>query len=109
MYCILITDINFLLISRCYECGETGHLSYSCPQNLLGDRDPPKKKGKKRKHEQEKTTATNKGQKMCDEENEEDDSDENFEDESLSAAIKYQVLYSQFDKLFCYTSSPILS
>lgn len=81
-----------MLISRCYECGEAGHLSYNCPQNLLGNRDPPKKKGKKRKHEQEKTTATNKGQKMYGEENEEeDDSDENFEDESLSAAIKYQV------------------
>ncbi|KAK3861673.1 hypothetical protein Pcinc_032395 [Petrolisthes cinctipes] len=76
--------------SKCYECGEAGHLSYSCPQNLLGDRDPPKKKSKKRKHEQEKGTNTNKCQKIYSEENDEDDTDENFEDESLSAAIRYQ-------------------
>ena len=22
--------------SRCYECGEGGHLSYECPKNLVG-------------------------------------------------------------------------
>ncbi|VUZ51042.1 unnamed protein product [Hymenolepis diminuta] len=27
--------------SRCYECGETGHLSYVCPKNLLGARPRP--------------------------------------------------------------------
>jgi len=36
---------------RCYECGEEGHLSYVCPHNLLGDRDPPAKKEKKKKNE----------------------------------------------------------
>ncbi|XP_075230165.1 zinc finger CCHC-type and RNA-binding motif-containing protein 1-like [Lycorma delicatula] len=35
--------------SRCYECGEEGHLSYSCPSNALGDRPPPPKKERKRK------------------------------------------------------------
>ena len=35
--------------SRCYECGEAGHLSYKCPKNKLGDREPPKKKQKKQK------------------------------------------------------------
>ncbi|KAG6402253.1 hypothetical protein SASPL_139129 [Salvia splendens] len=32
--------------SRCYECGEEGHLSYECPRNFLGPRErppPPKK------------------------------------------------------------------
>lgn len=32
--------------SRCYECGDEGHLSYECPKNLLGPRErpePPKK------------------------------------------------------------------
>ncbi|XP_004250046.1 U11/U12 small nuclear ribonucleoprotein 31 kDa protein [Solanum lycopersicum] len=32
--------------SRCYECGEEGHLSYECPKNLFGPRErpePPKK------------------------------------------------------------------
>ncbi|XP_024991400.1 U11/U12 small nuclear ribonucleoprotein 31 kDa protein [Cynara cardunculus var. scolymus] len=27
--------------SRCYECGEGGHLSYECPKNQLGPRVPP--------------------------------------------------------------------
>lgn len=35
--------------SRCYECGDEGHLSYSCPSNALGDRPPPPKKERKRK------------------------------------------------------------
>ncbi|CAB4270473.1 unnamed protein product [Prunus armeniaca] len=31
--------------SRCYECGEEGHLSYECPKNQLGPRErpPPKR------------------------------------------------------------------
>ena len=33
--------------SKCYECGEFGHLSYSCSKNVLGDREPPPKKEKK--------------------------------------------------------------
>jgi len=36
---------------RCYECGEEGHLSFVCPNNLLGDREPPLKKEKKKKTE----------------------------------------------------------
>ncbi|XP_002529595.3 U11/U12 small nuclear ribonucleoprotein 31 kDa protein [Ricinus communis] len=27
--------------SRCYECGEIGHLSYECPKNQLGPRERP--------------------------------------------------------------------
>ncbi|CAN1149188.1 U11/U12 small nuclear ribonucleoprotein 31 kDa protein [Linum perenne] len=27
--------------SRCYECGEGGHLSYECPKNQLGQRERP--------------------------------------------------------------------
>ena len=30
---------------------EEGHLSYKCPKNLLGEREPPPKKKKKRKYE----------------------------------------------------------
>lgn len=35
--------------TRCYECGELGHMSYNCTQNVLGDRAPPPKKTRKRK------------------------------------------------------------
>lgn len=35
---------------RCYECGEEGHLSYQCPANVLGHRDPPLKKSHKKNH-----------------------------------------------------------
>ncbi|XP_051138872.1 U11/U12 small nuclear ribonucleoprotein 31 kDa protein [Andrographis paniculata] len=27
--------------SKCYECGEEGHLSYECPKNFLGPRERP--------------------------------------------------------------------
>ncbi|XP_074125677.1 zinc finger CCHC-type and RNA-binding motif-containing protein 1 isoform X1 [Sminthopsis crassicaudata] len=40
---------NYFDKSRCYECGETGHLSYACPKNVLGEREPPKKKEKKKR------------------------------------------------------------
>lgn len=35
--------------SRCYECGEEGHLSYECPKNSLGPRErpAPSKKGRR--------------------------------------------------------------
>ncbi|KAG7164451.1 zinc finger CCHC-type and RNA-binding motif-containing protein 1-like [Homarus americanus] len=77
--------------SRCYECGEAGHLSYTCPKNLLGEREPTKKKSKKRR--EEFGQEGNKSQRLDigdveDEEEEEDD--RNFEDESLSGAIRYQ-------------------
>eukprot|EP01083_Nonionella_stella_P075490 205260_1 len=39
--------------SSCYECGESGHLSYNCPKNVLGDREKPKKKIKKKKMKEE--------------------------------------------------------
>lgn len=33
---------------RCFECGEEGHLSYKCPINVLGTREPPQIKGNKK-------------------------------------------------------------
>ncbi|XP_067123435.1 zinc finger CCHC-type and RNA-binding motif-containing protein 1-like [Centruroides vittatus] len=69
--------------SRCYECGENGHLSYECPNNFLGEREPPKKKEKKRKRKQIEV----------EEEEEEYSDDDEGEDpalESLSSAIQYQ-------------------
>lgn len=34
--------------SRCYECGEGGHLSYECPRNQLGPRERPVPKRSRR-------------------------------------------------------------
>lgn len=34
--------------SRCYECGEEGHLSYECPRNQLGSREQPNPKRARR-------------------------------------------------------------
>lgn len=72
--------------SRCYECGEEGHLSYACPKNLLGEREPPPKKEKKKRK---------KGDEYEDGESDydSDKSDDKTEDpalDSLSAAINYE-------------------
>ncbi|NWI55474.1 ZCRB1 protein, partial [Calyptomena viridis] len=73
---------NYFDKSKCYECGEAGHLSYACPKNMLGEREPPKKKEKKRK----KTVEP-------EEIEEEEESEEEGEDpalDSLSQAIAFQ-------------------
>lgn len=69
--------------SKCYECGEEGHLSYKCPKNLLGEREPPPKKDRKKKKVEDQPEEDEQG----------DDSDDQAEDpalDSLAAAIKYQ-------------------
>lgn len=71
--------------SRCYECGDDGHLSYNCPKNMLGDREPPPKKEKKRKRKYEDDQ-----QPSFADEGEEEEDEEFVEDpyaDSLSAAI----------------------
>lgn len=85
--------------SRCYECGEFGHLSYSCPKNTLGTREPPKKKTKTKKRPSEQADATSKKRKKKkksvadgngdDEDVDDDEEEPEFEDESLSGAIRY--------------------
>ncbi|CAI9613967.1 unnamed protein product [Staurois parvus] len=76
---------NYTDKSRCYECGDTGHLSYACPKNMLGDREPPQKKEKKKR------------KKVVEVEElyvpEEDQSEDEGEDpalDSLSQAIAFQ-------------------
>ncbi|KAM8822304.1 zinc finger CCHC-type and RNA-binding motif-containing protein 1 isoform 2-T2 [Synchiropus picturatus] len=75
---------NYTDKSKCYECGETGHLSYACPKNMLGEREQPKKKDKKKKK---------KKSQQADQVEEEEDSEAEGEDpalDSLSQAIAFQ-------------------
>ncbi|XP_042367557.1 zinc finger CCHC-type and RNA-binding motif-containing protein 1 [Plectropomus leopardus] len=74
---------NYTDKSRCYECGDTGHLSYACPKNILGEREPPKKKEKKKKNRPQQPEHVE----------EEEESEEEGEDpklDSLSQAIAFQ-------------------
>uniref|UniRef100_A0A8C5BRG0 Zinc finger CCHC-type and RNA-binding motif-containing protein 1 n=1 Tax=Gadus morhua TaxID=8049 RepID=A0A8C5BRG0_GADMO len=72
---------NYQDKTKCYECGDPGHLSYACPKNMLGEREPPKKKEKKKKKKAGQT------------DHEEDSEEEGGEDpalDSLSQAIAFQ-------------------
>ncbi|CAL1531346.1 unnamed protein product [Lymnaea stagnalis] len=71
--------------SRCYECGDEGHLSYKCPKNLLGEREPPPKKKKKRKGDDDEDD-----QNEDYEDSDEDTATKSAMEESLALAIKYQ-------------------
>ncbi|XP_069012906.1 zinc finger CCHC-type and RNA-binding motif-containing protein 1 [Embiotoca jacksoni] len=74
---------NYTDKSKCYECGDTGHLSYACPKNMLGEREPPKKKEKKKKKKTQQPEHVE----------EEEESEEDGEDpalDSLSQAIAFQ-------------------
>ncbi|CAF3217993.1 unnamed protein product [Rotaria sp. Silwood2] len=62
--------------TKCFECGETGHLSYICPKNTLGNRTLPVKKRKKLKH---KTQV-----------NPSNDSDSNESNDTLASIITSQ-------------------
>ncbi|RZF47110.1 hypothetical protein LSTR_LSTR005188 [Laodelphax striatellus] len=103
--------------SRCYECGEEGHLSYACPTNLLGERPPPPKKERKRKKnngEPDKNNAqfyddsddddwrdcTTKQSSKPNDSDEDDIPDDKFEpdDETLSAAIQHEQELAELEK-----------
>ncbi|KAM3587873.1 uncharacterized protein V6R79_015852 [Siganus canaliculatus] len=74
---------NYTDKSKCYECGDTGHLSYACPKNILGEREPPKKKEKKKKKKAQQSEHVEE-----EEESEEEGEDPNLD--SLSQAIAFQ-------------------
>lgn len=80
--------------SRCYECGEVGHLSFRCPKNALGDRQLPVKKKKKPRGDGssreggEPVGAGERWQLEDEEEMEEEEDD----DLSLGEAIRYGMI-----------------
>ncbi|XP_071960706.1 zinc finger CCHC-type and RNA-binding motif-containing protein 1-like [Antedon mediterranea] len=77
--------------SRCYECGAEGHLSYRCPTNSLGEREPPpKKKEKDGKHRKRKGTGRPAEPWEIEEEDEDEEEGEDPALDSLSAAISYE-------------------
>lgn len=45
----VVSEWNFNCAFTFKSSQDSGHLSYACPKNLLGEREPPKKKEKKRK------------------------------------------------------------
>ncbi|XP_056133616.1 zinc finger CCHC-type and RNA-binding motif-containing protein 1 isoform X2 [Lampris incognitus] len=75
---------NYTDKSKCYECGDTGHLSYACPKNMLGEREPPKKKEKKKKKKVQQP------EQVEEEESEEEEEGEDPALDSLSQAIAFQ-------------------
>lgn len=76
---------NYFDKSKCYECGEGGHLSYACPKNMLGEREPPKKKKDKKK---KKKIPGAEGE--IEEVEESEDEGEDPALDSLSQAIAFQ-------------------
>lgn len=89
---------DYLDKSKCYECGEEGHLSYSCQQNTLGKRNPPPKKHRKRKTKTQDIDTnnhydnddSNSDEEMKNPNTKESDS-QGIELETLSSAIQHEV------------------
>ncbi|KRT85065.1 RNA binding protein [Oryctes borbonicus] len=92
---------NYPNKTQCYECGDSGHLSYKCPKNLLGERAPPPKKVRKRKKPSEDHPA----QSNLDYFNDSDEgcnngsAEEEIDDcETLSAAIAFEREKSELEE-----------
>lgn len=69
--------------SRCYECGEEGHLSYECPRNFLGARERPVAK-KGRRGAGENRGRDNNGYNI---EGDEEEQDAEFETDNWASAV----------------------
>ncbi|KAF7132629.1 hypothetical protein RHSIM_Rhsim09G0147300 [Rhododendron simsii] len=74
--------------SRCYECGEEGHLSYECPRNQLGARERPQPKQSRRDGEvggRGRGRGGGRGEEL--EEEEEEGGEVVFDDENWASAV----------------------
>ncbi|KAF5178029.1 Zinc finger cchc-type and rna-binding motif-containing protein [Thalictrum thalictroides] len=70
--------------TKCYECGEDGHLSYECPKNLLGPRERPVPKRVRRAQDGNEI-----GSGLIRSRGEDDESDggEGFEDDNWASVV----------------------
>eukprot|EP00118_Oscarella_pearsei_P015345 m.137976 g.137976 ORF g.137976 m.137976 type:complete len:222 (+) comp38233_c0_seq14:34-699(+) len=92
--------------SRCYECGEEGHLSYECPKNALGERERPKKKERKRRRGNADVSRAKHGSQNAEaDEEEEEDVDAEDDDFTLSEAIRLSQKERERDERTTVTSS----
>ncbi|CAN6487062.1 unnamed protein product [Victoria cruziana] len=82
--------------SRCYECGDAGHLSYECPRNQLGPRErpPPSKKGRHRAHMEKGG-----GKSGWDSDDGEPADDSEFEDDNWASVVDPR---SADERMTCY-------
>lgn len=88
--------------SQCYECGQGGHLSYCCSNNMLGARKPPSKRVRIRKRnakrencsvdyfDSDSDEATKRPKHSADDNSEE-------EPETLSAVIAFEQRQSEME------------
>ncbi|XP_010243258.1 PREDICTED: U11/U12 small nuclear ribonucleoprotein 31 kDa protein isoform X2 [Nelumbo nucifera] len=70
--------------SRCYECGEEGHLSYECPRNQLGPRERPAPKRLRRAQD---GSGSGRGGMGHDDGDDESDGGERFEDDNWASVV----------------------
>ncbi|KAM7467237.1 hypothetical protein LguiB_014799 [Lonicera macranthoides] len=74
--------------SRCYECGEGGHLSYECPKNQLGPRERPQPKRTRREGRGAGGGLRRGGEENWEEEEEEGvGGGESFEDDNWASVV----------------------
>ncbi|PKA46628.1 Glycine-rich RNA-binding protein 4, mitochondrial [Apostasia shenzhenica] len=76
--------------SRCYECGEEGHLSYECPRNQLGARERPNPK-RSRRGEQRGKGGGGSGSRGGDECFSDGGENEAFEDDNWASVVDTKV------------------
>lgn len=83
--------------SRCYECGEEGHMSYACERNLLGPREPPPKKKKKQKMGED-------GNRLAEDSDEDDDPPHPSKSSPSQSAVLFQQSKAEDCDEFAYNA-----
>lgn len=89
--------------SKCYECGEEGHLSYECSKNTLGKRKIPVKKKKRTSFKTHNSFTRSTDYGTVDESVQDHSEEEDPRMETLSAAIKMEVRTPLWKELDYFT------